>query len=245
MLYLVEDGYEMPSDNSHPHPIEVALGYIFRDKSLLEMAMTHSSYAEEAEKPHNERLEFLGDSIISSVVTPMLYQLAPAASEGQLNAVRARIISERGLASLARHLNIGLHLHLGKSEIMANGCENERLLCSALEALVGAVFLDANYKTTARVFSPLIEPGARALCLTSLNWQDPRSELQERLQAAHDTTPIYKVMSESGPSHAPLFTVSVSCGDAVLATATGSSKAKAKLAAAKVALHDLAPDVSK
>ena len=235
----------MPSE-SHPlHPVEIALGYTFRDKTLLEMAMTHISCTVETGKPHNERLEFLGDAIISSVVTPMLYQIAPTASEGQLNVVRSRIISETGLSSLAKHLNLGPHLHLGKTEVKANGSENERLLCSALEALVGAVFLDANYKATVRVFAPLIEPGAKALCLTSLNWKDPRSELQERLQAAHDLTPLYTVVNESGPSHAPVFTVTVHCGEEILATATGSSKAKAKLAAAKMALDDLAPAVSK
>ena len=234
----------MPSEKPQLHPVEMALGYTFRDKSLLEMALTHSSFAAETDMPHNERLEFLGDAIISSVVTPMLYTLAPNAREGQLNALRTRIISETGLASLAKHLDLGPHLHLGRS-LKASGSKNERLLCSALEAIVGAVFLDANYKTTVRVFAPLIEPGAKALFLTSLNWQDPRSELQERLQATHGLTPNYEVVSESGPPHAPIFTVSVHCGEQILATATGSTKAKAKLAAAKLALNDIPTDTNK
>lgn len=234
----------MPGDDPPaPHAsaaFALRLGIVFGDPGLLERALVHGSWLHEhpgAAPGHNERLEFLGDSVISLVVSEALHQRHPDDDEGVLSARRASIVSATGLARLARRIDLGNAILLGEGEAQRGGRARDALLASAFEALAGAVFLDRGW-SRARAWlralaAPELEADAPAGTLKS-----PKSRLQELTQQSGER-PVYRVVQSSGPDHAREFVVEVAVGGEVVGTGTGSSLRTAQTAAAAAGLEAL------
>ncbi len=209
--------------------LESIVGHHFLDSKLLDRALTHRSFS----SFNNERLEFLGDSVLGIIVSGILYRLYPDSEEGELTRMRAQVVKKDTLAQIARRQQLGKHLQLGGSAAKGGGTENDSILADALEALIGAVYLDAGLEqaqvTVEAVFEEelsAIDPGRTA--------KDPKTELQELLQSKGLLLPKYKVESISGSSHEPDFVVSCYLeGNQLVQTGTGSSRKSAEQAAAK------------
>jgi len=215
--------------------LERVLGYRFESAELLQQAVTHRSAA----GANNERLEFLGDSLVNFVVAEALYRARPRAEEGALSRLRASLVREETLAELARKLALGDHLRLGEGELRSGGWRRDSVLADAFEAVMGAVLLDAGFERAKVVcmthFGPLMQhlPDPESL-------KDPKTRLQEWLQAANRPLPIYEVLEESGPPHRRRFVVQVSLGDAdQTEKAEGTSRRGAQQAAADRLLQRL------
>lgn len=222
--------------------LEHSLGVTFLDKSLLTLALTHSSLLNElpGTTPEcNERLEFLGDAVLGMAVAEELYTRFPDQQEGALTSIRANIVQGKTLAQAARRLDLGSHLLMGAGEAGTGGPSRDSNLAAAFEAVVGAIFLDQNYNA------------ARAFCLRVLDEEisssrpaasprHPKSELQELVQGRQLSTPRYRIIEMSGEPHAPTFTAEVLVDGAVLGSGSGRSKSLAEQEAAKVALEALA-----
>lgn len=211
------------------------LGYEFQRADLLRLALTHRSCG----NPNNERLEFLGDGVLNMVVAEMLFRARPDVPEGDLSRLRARIVRERTLAEVARHLALGDHVLLGPGELKSGGFLRDSILADALEAIIGAVFLDGGFEAARglveRLMSARIEalPDAEAL-------KDPKTRLQELLQARGLRLPEYEVIDERGADHDRTFTVV--CRAEVLeqpVEATSTSRRKAEQAAARLAIEKI------
>ncbi|MDO9041145.1 MAG: ribonuclease III [Desulfocapsaceae bacterium] len=216
---------------------EQILGYRFTDLRLLQRALVHASFAFENSFPghNNETLEFLGDAVLDLVVGHTLYQRFPAMREGELTKLRSALVNETHLATMARDVELGRFLCLGKGEDASNGRSKSSILACAYEAVVGAVFEDGGYETVQdlvlRFFVPAFEVKREELLIA-----DAKSRLQEVLQEKFNEAPSYRVDMEEGPSHQKMFTVSVIFRDIVLGTGTASSKKEAEQRAAAVAL---------
>ncbi len=214
-----------------------ALGYAFTDEGLLRDALTHRSFKNERPDlapSDNERLEFLGDAVVGLVVASLLSEQFPDATEGELTQRRADLVSEKGLAAIAESVGIGPAMRLGKGEEKSGGRNKPRLLSSALEACIGAVYkdagVDAAFEATRRVFEPWLhvgEPGHR----------DFKSRAQEWAQARLGDTPSYDLLRSEGPDHAREFVVALELNGSRVATGEGRSKLDAEQAAAKAALE--------
>jgi ribonuclease-3 len=216
------------------------LGYRFQDLARLDQALRHSSFAHENPEagPSNEQMEFLGDAVLALTVSNLLLQHFPESSEGELSRSRAALVNARRLAALARDLDLGAYLLLGRGEEVQAGREKPSLLADALEAVMAAVFLDGGLKAaeslTQRWFTPLLAG------LAESPWQDFKTRLQELIQARHQASPTYHLLSETGPSHARVFEVEVCLGERPLARGQGRTKKQAEQQAAKEALEALA-----
>lgn len=215
------------------------LGCRFKDLSLLDRALHHSSYTFEHPEagPSNEQMEFLGDSVLALTVSQLLVETFPEASEGELSRRRAALVNARHLAEVARRFDLGACLLLGRGEQRQAGHEKPSLLADALEAVLAAAYLDGGLKKAQRLvsrwFAPILaEQG-------SLSMQDPKTALQELTQASHKLSPTYHLLEETGPSHARRFQVEIRLGETVLAQGGGSSKKQAEQQAARVALEKL------
>jgi len=220
--------------------LERALGHYFRQPHLLVDALTHRSYAYEFAGPgvvSNERLEFLGDAVLGLIASDLLFRAYPEADEGQLTNLRAALVRASTLGALARRLDVGPHLRLGRGEEATGGRERELLLARAVEALIGAVYLDAGLDSTRAVLEPLLK-GELEHVATRHTIKDNKSLLQELAQARLGITPHYRLVSEEGPSHDRTFTVEVVIGELVAGRGSGRSKRQAEQAAAKEALRD-------
>ena len=213
-----------------------ALAYQFRDSKLLQTALTHRSFG----KSNNERLEFLGDAVLNMVVAELIYQHRPDVNEGDLSRLRARIVRGESLANIARDLDLGKHIIVGAGAQRSGGQQRESILADALEAVVGAVYLDGGFEEARGVIKSLclrlIEalPDAESL-------KDAKTRLQEWLQAQGLSLPAYQLIEEQGQDHAKQFTVA--CSIEGLAsdrfTGTAGSLRKAEQLAAKQALVTL------
>ena len=218
------------------------LGYRFRNLARLDQALRHSSFAHENPEvgPSNEQLEFLGDAVLALTVSNLLLQHFPESSEGELSRGRAALVNARRLTALARDLNLGAYLLLGRGEEAQAGREKPSLLADALEAVMAAVFLDGGLKAadalTQHWFTPLLAG------LAESPWQDFKTKLQELTQARHQGSPTYRLLSETGPSHARVFAVEVCLGERPLARGQGRTKKQAEQQAAKEALEALAAE---
>lgn len=212
------------------------LGYRFKNLSLLDQALRHGSYMHEHPETgsSNELLEFLGDTVLDLTVSQLLYEMFPHSSEGELSRGRAALVNARQLALLARQLDLGPRLLLGRGEARQAGHEKPSLLANALEAVLAAVYLDGGLKAAAdltrRCFAPLLAAIATA------PWQDFKTALQEFTQARYQTAPGYHLLAESGPSHARHFRVEVRLNEQALAQGEGRSKKQAEQQAARLAL---------
>jgi ribonuclease-3 len=221
-----------------PDEFEATLGLQFNDPSLLQRALTHRSYLNEHPDynlPHNERLEFLGDAIVDFVVGELLFHRFPEMQEGDLTGLRAALVRTEALAALARQINLGPVLLIGRGEETSGGRDRPLLLAGAFEALVGAIYLDQGLPQLRTWLLALVQPEAQRLAAGAFS-KDAKSQLQELAQAELGHTPHYRTVSEIGPDHAKEFTVQVLVGEQVLGEGRGRSKQVAAQAAAADAL---------
>jgi ribonuclease III len=215
------------------------LGYAPRDRALLVVALTHRS----AEGPNNERLEFLGDSVLNLLLSERLYREFPMASEGDLSRLRARLVSEEPLAEIASQMQLGEFLSLGSGELKTGGFRRQSILADAFEALVGALYLDGGLEAVRTTVGPLFEARIAALPEPS-TLKDAKTRLQEYLQANGRPLPLYTVKRTSGEPHAQIFLVSCSVPHASVDTeGEGPSRRRAEQIAAQAALAALGLNV--
>ncbi len=218
--------------------LQQTLGYRFKDVELLDEALRHSSYVNEqldAAMRDNERMEFLGDAVLNLVVGHLLMKAFPDLHEGELSRTRANLVNETQLAHIARTLDLGKFLLLGKGEVQSNGWDKNSLLANALEALIAAVYLDGGFASAAGLiehhFKELIQSAPK---LTT--GQDHKSRLQEAVQSAIKEIPQYVVVGESGPDHDKTFTIEMTVGS-LRTEGTGKSKKAAEQEAARKAIE--------
>jgi ribonuclease III len=220
--------------------LQTRLGYVFRDRALAETALTHTSWRNEAPapgRPDNERLEFLGDAVLALVVSDLLMRRLPDSAEGDLTRARAALVSEGGLARAAGALELGRFLFVGRGEERTGGRARPSILADALEALMGAVYLDGGLDAVAAVVARLFQPDLADV--ESHARLDFKSRLQERAQALWQAAPVYQVVAESGPDHDKQFEVALSFAGREWARASGRSKKEAEQSAAAVALETI------
>lgn len=212
--------------------LESALGHEFSDKAWLHAALRHRSYvAEMVDVESNERLEFLGDAVLSIVVTDCLFRTWPDKAEGPLAKARAAVVSAEYLAGLAARLGLGAHVRLGRGEDASGGREKPSILADAMEAVIGAVYLDGGLEAAERVVMPLVEERL-AEAVTGEGAKDHKTRLQEYSSARWATLPRYEVQG-FGPDHAKEFTATVEVGGRVVGKGHGRSKKQAEQAAAR------------
>ena len=226
-------------------PLEERIGYRFRDRGLLEHALTHRSRVHEDASGgvfDNESMEFLGDSVLGFVIADMLFRQFPQHNEGQKSKLKASIVSATSLARLAERLGLGEFLILGRGEEKTGGRRKHAIIADCYEALIAAVYLDGGIVPAQgfiqRQFQDLIEEARRSGAHAAFT-EDYKSALQESLQRSGRGLPTYRLVAEIGPAHRRRFDVEVLVGDDVLARAEGKSKKEAAQLAAKVALEKL------
>ena len=219
--------------------LEAALGYKFQNITLLQNALTHSSYANERwhnSLLSNERLEFLGDSILGMVVAEYLFTNFPDRPEGELTRMRADMVCETSLAAIAARLNLGEHLLLGHGEERFGGRSRASILADAVESVIAAAFLDGGMQPAADIITRFV------LCdvpVTKLHNVDYKTALQELVQQKKNQVLCYRLVGESGPDHDKVFTAQVLLNDQVVGEGSGSSKKRAEQDAARAALEKL------
>ncbi len=221
--------------------LENTVGYRFKNITLLQNALTHSSYANERwhnSLMSNERLEFLGDSILGMVVATYLYQSFPDRPEGELTRMRADMVCEQALCIIANRLGLGEHLLLGHGEEQTGGRARPSILADAVESVIAACFLDGGMEAAKDFIQKFV------LCdvpVTRLHNIDYKTVLQELVQQKKDQVLSYALVAESGPDHNKRFTVEVSLNGESVGQGTGSSKKRAEQEAARVAIEKLFP----
>ena len=205
---------------------------------MLELALTHRSYSYEAGGiPTNERLEFLGDSVLGLIVTDELYKLFPDLDESRLSPLRSGVVNMRALAQIARDINLGSYLKIGKGEEATNGREKNSILADTFEALVGAIYLQHGYVKSAEVISKWINP-AKVTATSQGSTLDSKTALQELSALMNLASPEYEI-TESGPDHDKSFMACVFLSDEKFPVGKGKSKREAEQAAAKIAYEVL------
>jgi len=223
-----------------PSGVERHLQYEFGNQELLRKALRHSSYVNELADPNlkdNERLEFLGDAVLSLIVGHILMRCYPDVKEGELSRMRANLVNESQLAKMARSFELGAYIQLGKGEIQTLGREKNSILADAYEALVAAVYLDGGFDTTFRFIETNFLPLMDRLHSTVNNY-DYKSQLQEMVQVGHGAMPDYKIIREDGPDHDKTFLVELKVLD-IETQGTGKNKKAAEQEAARKALEIL------
>jgi len=210
------------------------LGYTFTDDALLRTALTHRSAA----GTNNERLEFLGDSILNFVIAEALFEHYPKAREGELSRLRASLVKGDTLADAARAIELGDYLNLGSGELKSGGFRRDSILADALEALLAAVYLDSDFATCRALIRRLFGQQLAALPAAD-QLKDPKTRLQEALQARQQALPVYDVLAVSGEPHDQKFTVRCTIDNGLVTVAEGASRRKAEQEAARQALRQL------
>ncbi len=210
----------------------------FNNQTLFEQAFTHRSYLNEAKEnlDSNERLEFLGDSILSFLVSDYLYRKYPEYDEGVLTNLRSLLVNTKSLGEIAKELNFGDLLKLSKGEHEAQGRENQSLLADSYEAFIGALFIDQGLEAVSNFVMESLLSRVQEL-VEKKSFKDPKSLLQEYAQGHKKGSPLYKVLSEEGPAHARIFTVGVYIKNNLVGEGEGRSKQQAEENAAKQALE--------
>jgi ribonuclease-3 len=218
--------------------LESVISYIFRDRSLLVEALTHGSLGYECQRaqPDNQRLEFLGDAVIQLILSDILYHQYPHANEGLLTKVRAQLVSTKALAQIARKIQLGGYLLMGRGEESCGGRERDSTLADALESLTGAVYLDGGMLAAQEVARKLFRQQLEELGNSPAD-QNPKGQLQEMLQAISPQSPSYRILDESGPDHAKNFVAQVTWNGIDLGRGLGRSKKEAEVEAARTALE--------
>ena len=223
--------------------LEKAIGYQFRNITLLQNALSHSSYANERwhdSLKSNERLEFLGDSVLGMLVADYLYRNFPDRPEGELTRMRADMVCERTLATVANSLNLGKHLLLGKGEEQGGGRNRDSILADAVESVIAACYLDGGMDAAVQFIQKFILVNVP---VTKLHNADYKTALQELVQQKKNQVLVYHLVGESGPDHDKEFRVELTLNGDVVGTGIGSSKKRAEQAAAHAAMEKLYPNV--
>jgi len=219
--------------------LEQKLGIQFKNKDLLKEAITHRSYLNENPSwnlPHNERLEFLGDAVLELAVTEDLFNQYPQYPEGQLTSLRAALVNYQAIATVARDLNLGNFILLSRGEAKDVGRAREVILANAMEALLGAIYLDNGYQGAKKIIERfVINPNLDKIIEAGL-YKDPKSHLQEVVQEKLKLTPTYQILEEWGPDHKKIFRMGVYFGEKLITEGEGYSKQEAEIEAAKNAL---------
>lgn len=224
--------------------IEKTIGYRFRNKSLLNQALTHKSYANEKYKSRsgdNERLEFLGDSVLGIIISGVLYNDYPDKDEGVLTRYKSQLVSGATLGRIAKELHIGESMLLGKGEEASGGKKHASNLLCALEALIGAIYLDGGLKPASRFINRIFEPELR-LVKEGKGTKDYKSVLQQIVLKRFKTIPSYRVISEIGPDHKKHFIVEALITGKRFGIGSGPNKKAAEQAAAKEAISTTGTD---
>jgi ribonuclease-3 len=217
------------------------LGVFFKDSSLLEQALVHSSYVNEnsgVAQISNERLEFLGDAVLGLVVAGELYQSLPDSDEGEMTRYRAALVCRDALVSVARTVNLGDYLYMGRGEEVGGGRDKQANLARALEAVIAAIFLDGGW-VAARDFVLRLFNAELERLISQGVVADYKSQLQELAQARGQRAPVYHLVEAVGPDHDKSFVVEVEVANAILGRGSGKTKKAAETEAARVALEQL------
>jgi len=224
--------------NTNYSELEKKLQVKFNNTALLEQALTHRSFLNEnhSQLESNERLEFLGDAILSFCISELLYLKFPQYPEGNLTNIRSNLVKTTALAKIAVSLDIGKYLRLSRGEAESKGSENQSILADTTEAIIGAIFFDQGITVVKKFIEKTFSPTLNEI-MTLKSFKDPKSILQEKIQAIdNNLPPIYKTLKEEGPDHDKLFTVGVYLNAKLLATDKGKSKREAEENAARKAL---------
>lgn len=227
-------------DRKYPAPLselEKTIGYVFNDPVHILVATTHSSYSNEVKDgiECNERLEFLGDSVLSFVTSRYLYENFPELPEGEMSKIRASAVCEKTLCSIAKRIDLGAYLRLGNGEECQNGRNRPSILADAFEALLAAIYLDGGIEPVREFLLPIISAEIENIVETGAD-RDYKTALQQFIQQERGSLLEYKTVGESGPAHNKTFYVEVRLNGNVIGRGKGSSKRKAEQSAAKEAL---------
>ena len=220
-------------------PLEKKIGVVFENKDLLLQALTHRSYLNENpafQVGHNERLEFLGDAVLELAVTEELYAKFPDKPEGELTSFRAALVNAKMLAEVAGDIELNEFMLLSRGEAKDVGRARQYILANAMEALIGAVYLDRGYDSAKDFITHLIMPHLADVLAKKL-YKDPKSLFQEEAQERVSVTPTYEVLREWGPDHDKHFVVGIYLGEELVAEGEGASKQTAQEEAARLGLH--------
>ena len=219
--------------------LEEAIGYRFRNITLLQNALSHSSYANERwhnSLMSNERLEFLGDSVLGMLVAEYLYSSFPNRPEGELTRMRADMVCETTLAAIAGQIGLGKHLMLGKGEEAGGGRMRNSILADAVESVIAACYLDGGMEAARQFINRFVLVNVP---VTQMHNADYKTALQEHVQQKKNQQLVYRLVGESGPDHDKTFTVELSLNGEVIGMGTGSSKKRAEQDAARIALEKM------
>ncbi|MEZ4156939.1 MAG: ribonuclease III [Candidatus Paceibacterota bacterium] len=220
---------------------EKTIGYKFKNKELLTRALTHRSYLNENlewKGKNNERLEFLGDAVLELISTEALFTRFPDKPEGELTSLRAALVNTVSLATVGRTINLDSSILMSKGEAADTGRAREAILADAMEAVIGAIYMDGGYKYARKFVEAHVMVRLEEILKYSLHI-DAKSALQERVQSLKKLTPHYEVLSQKGPDHQKEFTVGVYFGKELASEGTGYSKHDAEVQAARKALESL------
>ncbi|MFH0804545.1 MAG: ribonuclease III [Candidatus Zambryskibacteria bacterium] len=219
---------------------EQSIGSDFKNKELLRQAFTHRSFLNENKKlkgGHNERLEFLGDAVLELVITHYLYNEYPDKTEGDLTSIRSALVNATTCAEVAKKLDVNDYLLLSKGESKDVGRARQYILANALEAIIGAIYIDSGYEKAKDFILEHIAPMTNKIVEEEL-WVDAKSKFQEKAQDVIGVTPSYKTVKEVGPDHDKKFVVAVFVSDEMIAEGEGDSKQDAEQSAAREALKE-------
>lgn len=216
--------------------LETKIGYTFKNQTLLVSALTHPSYRHERqEETDNQRLEFLGDSVLNLVTAEYLFEKHPTSQEGDLSKLRSQLTHNQTLAAIGSELKLGSYMNFGKGEEERGGSERPSNLADAVEAVIGAVYIDSGIVAARKIFRKLFMP--RMATIKTSGHFNPKGALQEIAQVHFKCIPEYTLINEQGPAHAPTYTVEVSLRNKRLAQGSGASKRDAEKEAARAAIN--------
>ncbi len=220
-------------------PLEKVIAYKFRNPLILAEALTHASLAYESQRPHfdNQRLEFLGDAVLQLTLSDELFRRMKSADEGTLTKARSQLVSTKALAKMARLMNLGAYMLMGRGEEANGGRGRENTLADVFEALTGAVFLDGGLAAAKTFVTRSFAAEFEALLHAPLEL-NPKGALQEVIQSNGDSPPVYAIISSAGPDHLKSFDAVVSWKGVALGRGTGKSKKEAEIEAARAALDN-------
>jgi ribonuclease-3 len=226
-------------DKKRFEELEEKIGYFFRNRELLKKALTHKSFSFEKDRKENyEVLEFLGDAVIGLIVSEELIKRFPTKSEGELSQIRAYLVSEPSLSELAKTVDLGSYIYLGKGEHLSGGRKKSSILCDVFESLFGAIHLDSDFETAREVFRKNFLNKMWEILEKAVTYKDFKSLLQEVTQKEFKVVPEYRVIKSEGPEHEKIFTVECRVKDLKTVSA-GKSKKSAEQQAAKEMLKVL------
>ena len=218
--------------------LEQSIGYTFKNKELLKKALTHTSYAYENKVESNEKLEFLGDSILEFISSKYLYKNYPKLKEGEMTKVRAEVVCEASLHQVAKRHNFSDFLYTGKSEYACHGNKKPAILADSVEAVIAAIYFDGGLEEAEKFIIQNLKDAIEK-CTKNVGMKDHKTVLQEKLQQNGDVSIRYSIIKTTGPDHDKTFFVKVECNGRELATGEGKTKKGAEMNAAEKALEVL------